>query len=586
VKSVLQLLLEASQEKTTAEWADLCGIAEADLLDLAVEFTSHGKKAAADIHRGVSQHTNGFYNVLSWFTLNLLVGNYDWKGGMAKATVYGHAGGRTGQPYDFSKMRPGRLAPFGITLIRHEQKFEETTLFNKADPASNYPSKRPWYPFSSDIYQEVVPSIGDQYPYPVKALFLYMGTPVYALPAGHTNIAILQDTAKLPLFVCSDIIVGETSMYADYIFPDLSYLERWEIQGSHPNMLEKVQPVRQPVIPPVTETVTVFGESMPISFESMILGFAEYLGLPGFGADGLGTGVPLRRPEDVYLRMAANVASGDGNPASDYVPEATPEEISVFESARAHLPSAVYDPAKWEAAAGTDWWRRVVYVLNRGGRFSSTAYDGVKLKNKWNTFIGMYMEKVATTKNSMTGARYGGMGRYYPIADARGRPIDDSGFDLVAITHRAVEHTKSRTITSRWLRELLPENFIQVSREDADRLGLAGGDLVRVESATNPTGTLDLGNGQTRLMVGHVRVSEGIRPGVIAYSLGHGHWAYGATDIEVDGETIRGDPERARGVHLNPVLRTDPTITNTCLSDLAGGSAVFYDTRVRLVKVG
>jgi len=87
-------------------------------------------------------------------------------------------------------------------------------------------------------------------------------------------------------------------------------------------------------------------------------------------------------------------------------------------------------------------------------------------------------------------------------------------------------------------------------------------------------------------MVGRVRVSEGIRPGVIAYSLGFGHWAYGSRDIVVDGVTIPGDPERARGVHLNPVLRTDPTIANTCLQDLVGGSAVFYDTQVRLVKVG
>ncbi len=87
-------------------------------------------------------------------------------------------------------------------------------------------------------------------------------------------------------------------------------------------------------------------------------------------------------------------------------------------------------------------------------------------------------------------------------------------------------------------------------------------------------------------LVARVKVSEGIRPGVIAYSLGFGHWAYGASDIEVDSVVIRGDPDRARGVHLNPVLRTDPYLANTCLEDLVGGSAVFYDTRVRLLKVG
>jgi len=586
VKSVLQLLLEAASERTIEGWADVCGLGAEDILDLAREFTSHGKRAAADVHRGVSQHTNGFYNVLAWFTLNLLIGNYDWKGGMAKATTYGHAGGKPGQPYDFSTMRPGKLAPFGISIIRHEVNYEDTTLFNKADPGSNYPAKRPWFPFSSDIYQQIVPSIGDAYPYPAKALFLYMGTPVYALPAGHTNIEILRDVNKLPLFVCVDIVVGETSMYADYIFPDLSYLERWEFQGSHPNVLEKVQPIRQPVIPPITETVTVFGEQAPIGLETMILRFAEYLGLPGFGENGLGPGLPLRRPEDVYLKMVANIAAGDG-PAADWVPEVSPDELDLFLRSRAHLPAPVYDPVKWQGGAGDAWWPRVVYVLNRGGRFHRDAYSGDKLKNKWNAFIGMYMEKVATAKNSMTGKRLGGMAKYYPIADSLGRPIEDPGFDLTVITHRVIEHTKSRTIADGWLRELLPENFLQIAREDATRYGLESGNLVRVESASNPTGTLDLGNGNSLVpMVGRIQVSEGIRPGVLAYSLGFGHWAYGSRDVEVDGVLIPGEPARARGVHLNPVLRTDPYLTNTCLEDLVGGSAVFYDTRARLVKIG
>lgn len=42
-------------------------------------------------------------------------------------------------------------------------------------------------------------------------------------------------------------------MYADYIFPDQSFLERWEFQGSHPNMPAKVEVVRQPTISPITE---------------------------------------------------------------------------------------------------------------------------------------------------------------------------------------------------------------------------------------------------------------------------------------------------------------------------------------------
>lgn len=86
-----------------------------------------------------------------------------------------------------------------------------------------------------------------------------MGSPVYSPPPGHTVAKIFTDLEKLPLYVASDIVIGESSMSADYIFPDLFYLERWESHGSHPSSTVKSQPVRQPVIVPLTETVKEYG---------------------------------------------------------------------------------------------------------------------------------------------------------------------------------------------------------------------------------------------------------------------------------------------------------------------------------------
>ena len=124
-------------------------------------------------------------------------------------------------------------------------------------------------------------------PYPVKVVFSYMAAPTYALPAGQTNIQALQDLEKVPLYFANDITVGATSVYADYVFPDLHFLERWEMQGSHPNMPVKVQPVRSPVIGSPNEVVKVFGEEQPISYETLWLALAERLGLPGLGKDGI-----------------------------------------------------------------------------------------------------------------------------------------------------------------------------------------------------------------------------------------------------------------------------------------------------------
>ncbi len=579
VKSGLQLLKESAGTHSIEEWAEIAGVNPRDVVDLAQEFTSHGKKAAADIHRGVSQHTNGFYNVVAWLTLNLLIGNYDWRGGMIKATTYDAAGGKPGQPFPLGKLMPGKAAPFGVSLLRHDVKYEETTLF------AGYPAKRPWFPLSSDLYQEIVPSAGDAYPYPIKALFLYMGSPVYALPAGHTNIAILSDVAKVPLFVASDIVIGETSMYADYIFPDLSYLERWEFHGSHPSVAPKIQPVRQPVIAPIPETVTVFGEAMPLSLEALLLGIAERLDLPGFGKDGFGPKQPFARPDDLYLRMVANVAAGDR--PGDAVPDASDEEVRLFLASRRHLPKTVFDPARWERTVGGEWWRKVIYVLNRGGRFQDAdkAYDGDRVANRYGTLINLYQEKTARTKSAMTGKPFPGLATYLPApADSLGRPIADQGYDLRLITFREISHTKSRTAADYWLLQLLPENSVIMNEVDATRLGLKDGQTVKIASATNPEGVWRLGGGRTRPMAGKLRVIQGIRPGVVAFSLGHGHWAYGAADVVVDGKVVKGDPRRGKGIHANAAMRVDPVLGNTCLSDLTGGSAVFYDTDVRVVR--
>jgi tetrathionate reductase subunit A len=53
----------------------------------------------------------------------------------------------------------------------------------------------------------------------------------------------------------------------------------------------------------------------------------------------------------------------------------------------------------------------------------------------------------------------------------------------------------------------------------------------------------------------------------------------------LDGVTIPGDSRRATGVHANAAMRVDPVLKNTGLVDPVGGSAVFYQSQVKLVKV-
>jgi anaerobic selenocysteine-containing dehydrogenase len=206
--------------------------------------------------------------------------------------------------------------------------------------------------------QDVIPAAAAGYPYPIKALWLHMGTPAYSVPGGKEQIAMLRDTKAIPLFIATDLVIGETTMYADYVFPDLSYLERWASPGDVPQPAAKSNPFRQPAAAPIPETVTVFGEEMPISMEAVMLAIAERLQLPGYGDNGFGDGVPLKRPEDYYLKLAANLAFGDKEDGSETLPDADDAEVQLFKDARSHFGIRMRRPAAGCKARPRRKWLR------------------------------------------------------------------------------------------------------------------------------------------------------------------------------------------------------------------------------------
>ncbi len=585
VKSGLQVLQSEVTAKPIEEWAQLAGVEVKTLVDLADELTAHGKKAAVEFYRGSVQHTNGYYAAQALIALNLLIGNMDWKGGLsAGGGAWDGIGTKEGKPFNLSADHPGKISAFGVKLTREGSTYEKTTLFK------NYPAPRPFYPYTSNVYQEVIPAAYAAFPYPIQILWLHKGTPALAAPAGAEQIKMLADVDKFPLFIADDIVIAETSMYADYLFPDITYVERWAFPSSPPPEPTKNMRVRQPIAAPVPEIVKVDGEDMPISLEAMMLAIGKALTLPGIGRGGFDKHGDFNRPEDFYLRAVANIAFGDNKDGSDTVPDADDAELETFRKARQHLPASVFDENKWRTAVGDALWRKTVYVLNRGGRFESfsKAYAGDFVGHPYARQLNLYVEPVATGKDSITGKPFVGVAHYEPIQNSTGTLVNDQDYPVYVITYKEVTGVQSRSISNYWTQGgmgVTPNNAVLVNPVDAAAFGLREGDVVKLTSRTNPDGTLDLGNGAREPVQGKVKLTQGVRPGVILVSFHFGHWAYGARDVLVDGQTIKGDPRRGVGVCSNPVLLLDEGTKTTCLTDPIGGSASFYDTKVKLVKV-
>ena len=579
VMTPLMALRNEAMSRSYEEYEELTGISLKMLKPVVNELTSHGKHAAVDLYRGPVQHTDGFYAGASVITLNILLGNADWKGGLSKGGGHWHeAGGKEASAYNMSKMHPSKIATFGVRMTREKARYEDSTLFRE----NGYPARRPWFPFTNNVYQEIIPSFAMGYPYQGQILLLHKGTPVLASPAGHNLIKMLKDPDRVPLFIASDIVIGETSMYADYILPDLSYLERWATPHTTPDVTSKTSKVRQPVAKPLTEEVVVDGQSTPICLETFVLAVSAKLGLPGFGKDAFAPGMDFRRMEDWYLKLIANLAVGDKH--NESVPDASDKEMRIFHEARAFLPKSVFDEDKWQGAVKPELWKKVVYVLNRGGRFAppTSAHDGPYMKSKFGKMFHLFMEDIAEQRNSMSGEYFPGIPTYRGQSDSAGKPLDRSGaYPFKLITYKEPFGGQSRTISNYWSNVALQnENFVVMHKSDVARLGLKQGQIVRLSSVSNHEGSVQINKDLVVDVVGPIKTIEGMRPGVVGVSWHYGHWAYGSNDVEVDGKRIKGDRRRAAGVCPNPVMLLDPVLKDVCLTDPIGGSASFYDTHV------
>jgi len=581
-KTAFLLLRESAQEHDLAFYASESGLDAQTIVDLATEFTAHGKRAAIDFYRGPIKFTYGYYSAQAIITLNFLIGNVDHVGGLVPGGgAWDGQGGKPGQPFPLDTLHPGALAKFGVKLSREASgTYESSTVF------SGYPAQRPWFPLTDDVYQEVIPAAYAGYPYPIKVLWLHYGTPAVATPAGHLQIAMLRDVERLPLIIATDVVIGETSMYADYLFPDFSYLERWSNAiGTSPVVLTKISKFRQPAATPLTDTVTVDGQQMALGMDTVLIALAKSLAASGFGRDALGPGMNLDRPEDYYLKMVANIAWGDR--AGDQVPEASDAEIAVFRAARAHLPAAVFDETRWQATVG-EHWGRVITVLNRGGRFESSAkaYNGAFVSHAWGKLLDLYCEPVGSTIDSMTGQRFSGVPVYETLRSSDGQPVSfPAEYDLDLFTYKEIWGGQSRTGGNYSAQmALMPENFVYLNATTAQQKGLTDGTLVRIESP-DFDGTFAVGSGDPVVVQGRVRTVQGLRPGTVAISWHYGHWAYGARDVTIDGQLVPGEPARGKGLVPNAAMSVDRHLKDVTLTDPIAGDSAFTGTRVRLVKV-
>ncbi len=577
VKTAFRLMKEGVMERTLQEYAELSGVPVEKIEKTAREFVSHGTKAAVCQYHGAGNYAGGTHAAYAVAILNALVGSVDRMGG------YNKSGGGAAKwdkgLYDL-KSFPGKKKPGGVMISREKAAYEKSSEYKKKkeETGSGYPAKRPWFPFSKGgLSTETLSGIDQQYPYGCNILVTYFFNPVYSIPGGYRFVETLKDPQKVPLHISVDTGINESNLYADYIVPDITYLEgHYGWLNPHAPTL-KFTGVRTPCVEPLTGKTK---DGRPFSLETFLVDLAERAKLPGFGAKAMpgkdGQEYPLHTAEDFYMRAIANIGF------NAKVPAAPEPEVAFVERN--------YPVAKHRALLNDDQWKKACFVLARGGVFKKydDLFDGEMHKYGIKK-VYLYNEKLAQARNSLTGERFSGTLKYTPPVDSKGKVIEkaDQGYPFFMVTYKMHVHTQSRTTSHRWAMEVVPENFVNMCAADAAELGLKTGDAVRLISPSNADG-----------IVGKVQVTNLVRRGCLGVSFHYGHSQLGASELSIKNaesvmlggkevakkDRLLADKSLGTGLNPNMVSRLDEGLANTPLVDVIGGIPDFSSTRVKVIR--
>lgn len=564
VKSAFTLLKEAVYEHSLSYYSQESGIEAKTIIELAREFTSYGRSVGVDCHGG-TMHTTGFYTTYAIMMLGALVGNLNYKGGMS--TGGGKFKDFNGSCYNLLAYK-GKQKPFGTRIDRTRKAYENSNEYKqKSEQGMNpYPAKDAWFPFTNALESEIISSSANEYPYKLGALISWCANFVYGQSGSEHLIPLLKDPKKaIPLFIAIDPFVNETTRYADYIIPDSVLYETWGVVAPWAGHLTKVSHVRYPILPSPNEK---FSDGEPLSMDSFLIALGKALKLGGFGKNAINGSsdeqkFDFNKPEDFYLRAFENIAMDGANP----VPEASDEEISLA-GLEEYIPSL-------QRICG-DNWKRVAYVMARGGRFAekNSAYDGQKMTKSYTKAIAIYNETVGSTKNSITGEIYSGVPRYYAQRLYDGKKIDMHSleFNLLAFSYKSnVLSAASASIEA--LRDTRYTTYIDINSQTAKLQGITHGDKVRIRSFDGVT-------------EGICRIKEGIHPQSIGIEHGGGREGEGAIDITIDNKLIKGHIVRKTGININKLGLKDTSRLNTAtLSDFVVGSNARQAIPVKLEKI-
>lgn len=485
----------------TPEWASsVTTLPVEQIVETAREFGAT-RPAIALFERGAHNHSNGVLNGMAIHSLNALVGSLFAEGGIAyqMGPSYGPAPADPEDHLDYyAEHGPHNSMP-RIDLQGHEDG----------------------YMMAKNMMQEVPKNHLSGKPYKMDSLMFYMTNPIFSAPDANSWEKMLAEVFVIE----TSPFPSETSVMADLILPDTTYLERWQDAPTYPFQGYPLAQIRTPAIKPLFDNKT-FGDTV------------------------IEIGKRIKGPTGEYYAKLGNVENILRHLATGFEGDPGDNGVTGFES---WVKEGVWykKPYHWRQVRGEffEWdgkgWNTLMSAADVKEKLLKT--DSGKFE-----FKSSYMEHKRDWILAKTGrdpAKYN-----FPHWEP---PSYTGNGELHLISPKTALHAEGRSANlPHAIAQMQPavggrrEVYAELHPSVARSKGIRDGDRIRVRST--------LGE-----VIARARVTELTRPDVLVLPFEHGHWAHG-----------RWAEDRG----------ANPSEITTNQSDRISGMANYYSGKVSVEK--
>ena len=565
IKRIAAELAEAAFEKTIeldVPWTDWTGRKHDKMV---------GRPVSIHAMRGISAHSNGFHTCRMLHVLQMLLGTIDVPGGMRYKAPFPKPIPPGPLPHGGSEPNTPLAGP-----AIGNPKGPEHLLVDKDGMPQRIDKAYSWEnPLSiQGALHMVLHNAWKGDPYKIDVLFMYMANMAWNSSMNVSGtLKYLTDTDpetgdyKIKHFIYCDAYQSETVAYADLVFPDTNYLERWDCISLLDRPISSPEgpadSIRQPLVKPDRDVRP---------FQDVMLDLGVRLGLNGMVNDDMSA----KYPEGYKDYMVNHERTPGVGPLAGWRGE-DGSEHGVGKPNKDQLEKYIENGCFWEYKLPEDQ----LYFKNVNKNYLEYAHRMGWIPKPEPIILQIYDETMQKFRLAAEGH-----GDIQPPDNMRnrvktyfdpipfwyepfeGEAVDTDKYNLSAIGQRPAHMYHSWGSMNPWLRQITSHNYLYMHQDKAAELGLETGDWVWVESHH-----------------GKVKAPIKIQNGVNTETV----WTWNAVGKRKGAWGLSDDaPESKKGFILNHIisdlLPEKQDGYHYSNSDPVTGQAAWFDLRVRVTK--